>query len=85
MDRLIIELKLPPADAYHKLMHTIEEVNGLLRAHSTSDKPQRLSPELGNVCFSSAQHGWCFSLGSFSDVSYNCDHKYHFTGHDPYF
>jgi translation elongation factor EF-G len=26
MDRLVNELKLPPADAYHKLRHIIEEV-----------------------------------------------------------
>lgn len=30
MDRLITELKLPPSDAYHKLRHTIEEVNALI-------------------------------------------------------
>ena len=30
LDRLILELKLPPNDAYHKLCHTIEEVNGNL-------------------------------------------------------
>jgi U5 small nuclear ribonucleoprotein component len=27
VDRLILELKLPPTDAYFKLVHTIEEVN----------------------------------------------------------
>ncbi len=32
VDRLITELKLPPADAYHKLRHTIEEVNNLIAA-----------------------------------------------------
>lgn len=31
IDRLILELKLPPNDAYYKLRHIIEEVNGLLR------------------------------------------------------
>ncbi|CAN0556078.1 unnamed protein product, partial [Laminaria digitata] len=25
-DRLLLELKLPPADAYFKLVHTLEEV-----------------------------------------------------------
>jgi small GTP-binding protein len=30
VDRLILELKLPPQDAYHKLVHTIEEVNDIL-------------------------------------------------------
>ena len=28
IDRLILELKLPPADAYHKLRHTLEEAGG---------------------------------------------------------
>lgn len=31
VDRLILELKLPPADAYFKLRHTIEEVNSVIR------------------------------------------------------
>lgn len=26
IDRLILELKLPPSDAYHKLRHTLDEV-----------------------------------------------------------
>lgn len=32
IDRLVLELKLPPADSYYKLMHTIEEVNGIITA-----------------------------------------------------
>ncbi|KAF0699588.1 Aste57867_9839 [Aphanomyces stellatus] len=67
VDRLIIELKLPPHDAYFKLLHTIEEVNRIVEVHTPlGEKMKRLSPELGNVLFSSAQHGWCFSLESFS-------------------
>jgi U5 small nuclear ribonucleoprotein component len=31
VDRLIVELKIPPADAYHKLRHTIEEINTLMK------------------------------------------------------
>uniref|UniRef100_A0A665UJP4 116 kDa U5 small nuclear ribonucleoprotein component n=1 Tax=Echeneis naucrates TaxID=173247 RepID=A0A665UJP4_ECHNA len=31
VDRLIVELKLPPTDAYYKLRHIVDEVNGLLR------------------------------------------------------
>jgi len=31
VDRLILELKLPPSDAYYKLRHTIEEVNTIIR------------------------------------------------------
>ncbi|KAJ2160762.1 hypothetical protein GGF46_002008 [Coemansia sp. RSA 552] len=66
VDRLIIELKLPPEDAYYKLKLTIEEVNRAIAACPHADAPQRLSPELGNVCFASAAFGWCFSLESFA-------------------
>lgn len=31
IDRLILELKLPPQDAYYKIRHIIEEVNGLIK------------------------------------------------------
>ena len=31
IDRLILELKLPPTDAYYKLRNIIDEVNGLIR------------------------------------------------------
>ena len=30
IDRLLLELKLPPVDAYYKLKHTLDEVNSLL-------------------------------------------------------
>ena len=71
VDRLILELKLPVSDAYHKLSHTLEEVNGILAtaAAATGMPQQRLAPEKGNVCFSSGQHGWCFTLASFAKVS----------------
>lgn len=31
IDRLILELRLKPADAYYKIRHTIEEVNTFIR------------------------------------------------------
>ncbi len=34
IDRLIIELKLPPTDAYYKLKHIIDEVNTLINQYS---------------------------------------------------
>jgi len=30
LDRLVLELKLPPADAYFKIKHTIDELNILI-------------------------------------------------------
>jgi len=65
MDRLVLELKLPPTDAYHKIHHTLEEVNKIL---DKCGYPKRISPELGNVCFASAEYGWLFTLDSFSNI-----------------
>lgn len=72
MDRLVVELKLPPNDAFHKLMHTLRDVNSILAYAAPNGGPDggpyRVSPELGNVCFASAHHGWCFTLESFARV-----------------
>lgn len=65
VDRLILELKLPPADAYHKLRHTIEEVNAIVAA-AGGDDAQLLDPAAGNVAFASALYGWSFTLDSFA-------------------
>jgi len=64
-DRLIVELKLPPTDAYFKLKHTIEEVNSILCEY---DEDNRVSPEKGNVVFSSAEMRWCFTLETFAQM-----------------
>merc|ERR1719261_2207871 len=58
IDRLIVELKLPPTDAYHKLRHCIEEVNAELERNyealgTPTDKRTYLSPLKGNVLFAS--------------------------------
>ena len=34
LDRLVLELKLPPNDAYFKLKHTIDDVNSAILKHS---------------------------------------------------
>jgi 116 kDa U5 small nuclear ribonucleoprotein component len=63
VDRLLVELKLPPTDAYYKLAHTIDDVNAVLQK---AGYPTKISPELGNVAFSSGLHGWIFTLESFA-------------------
>jgi len=68
IDRLMLELKLPPQDAYYKLRHIVEEVNGLLSLYSESETHPTLSPLLGNVCFASSQYGACFTLKSFAQL-----------------
>lgn len=77
VDRLILELKLPPTDAYFKLVHTVDDVNACVaecwgaardRLRLGDEQPPRLSPTKGDVCFASAQHCWCFTLESFARV-----------------
>ncbi|KAL1311629.1 hypothetical protein AAFC00_001739 [Neodothiora populina] len=69
VDRLILELKLPPNDAYFKLKHVIEEVNTAIEdAVPGQGERWRLSPERGNVAFASTSMGWCFTLPSFAQM-----------------
>lgn len=57
LDRLILELKLPPLDAFLKLMHTVDQINNF-----TADE---FSPELGNVIFASSKLGFSFTIEEF--------------------
>ena len=61
MDRLVVELKLPPEDAYFKIRHTLTEINRLLKLYGSNS---RVSPARGNVCFASGVHMWSFTLQS---------------------
>ncbi|TRM61561.1 P-loop containing nucleoside triphosphate hydrolase protein [Schizophyllum amplum] len=67
IDRLILELRLPPADAFYKIKHTIEEINTFICAIDP-DPELRLSPENGNVAFASTDMAWCFTLRSFAQM-----------------
>jgi U5 small nuclear ribonucleoprotein component len=67
VDRLIIELKLPPRDCYYKLLHLIESINELV-AQASHGRYPNLSPAKGNVAFAASQHGWCFTLPSFATL-----------------
>lgn len=68
IDRLVLELKLPPADAYYKLRHIVDEVNSLITLYSDEADMQLVSPILGNVCFASSLYSTCFTLNSFSKI-----------------
>lgn len=72
MDRLVIELKLPPADAYMKIRAMIEDVNAVLEELYTSmgidDKRVVLSPQKGNVLFAAPLFNMCFSLKTFAQL-----------------
>ncbi|KAA1471418.1 Calreticulin-domain-containing protein [Dentipellis sp. KUC8613] len=67
IDRLILELRIKPADAYYKIKHTIEEINTFISGIDP-DPELRLSPENGNVAFASADMNWCFTLRSFAQM-----------------
>lgn len=67
MDRLILELKLPPADAYFKLKHVVEQVNTFIENTIPGRGEHfRVSPEKGNVAFACSSMEWCFTLPSFA-------------------
>lgn len=69
IDRLILELKLPPADAYFKLKHIIDEVNSIFSTNQSTEENQNvLSPLLGNVCFASSLYDVCFTVQSFASM-----------------
>jgi len=71
MDRLILELKLPPEDAYCKIRHLIDSVNVLVRKWGGvvgRKKYPLLDPSCNNVAFGSGLHGWCFTLSSFAQL-----------------
>ncbi|EWC45145.1 putative U5 small nuclear ribonucleoprotein component [Drechslerella stenobrocha 248] len=68
MDRLMLELKIPPTDAYFKVKHAVEQVNTIIAEAAPGRDDLRLSPEKGNVCFASTKMRWCFSLKSFAKM-----------------
>ena len=69
LDRLILELRLPPKDAYFKFKHVVEEVNTVIaNTVPTRAASKRLSPEKGNVLFACTELGWCFTLPSFAKM-----------------
>ena len=63
LERLWLELKLPPLDSYFKLKHTVDRLNTIAgRCY--------FAPESGNVLFASALGGYAFSLPSFTRSIY---------------
>lgn len=74
LDRLILELRMPPADAYHKIRHTIDAVNDIIVPLGA----RVLSPARGNVVFSAATEEVCFSLPQFA-AAYVAAHGGHLT------
>ncbi|KAI0978183.1 hypothetical protein GJ496_011493 [Pomphorhynchus laevis] len=67
IDRLILELKLPPADAYYKFKLILEELNAILKEYG-GDKVVPFNPLNNNVCFASSYYRFCFTLKSFAKI-----------------
>ncbi|KAG5421548.1 SNU114 [Candida metapsilosis] len=68
IDRLILELRLPPKDAYLKLFNIIDDVNQYIdrNTNENNNNTKMLSPTLNNVIFASAEFGISFTLSSFA-------------------
>ena len=72
VDRLILDLRLPPADAYFKLAAVVAEVNAAAAAAAAAagaPVPRALTPADGSVVFAGAAHAWTFSLRSWARAS----------------
>ena len=59
VDRLILDLHLPPNDAFYKLRSVVDAVNVYVR--SKDAKAKLMTPDRGNVVFGSAEGGWFFT------------------------
>ncbi|KAI3403695.2 SNU114 [Candida oxycetoniae] len=71
IDRLILELQLPPKDAYFKIFNIIDDVNQLIQQSEYFESfshQKEFSPLLDNVVFASADFGIFFSLRSFTEL-----------------
>lgn len=73
MDRLVVELKLPPTDAYHKLRYCIEDINETMEklydgASTEVDMRSYFSPLKGNVLFCSCLFRMMFTLESYAAI-----------------
>jgi len=66
VDRLALDLRLAPEDAYQKLRFVIDEASAAAAEAFPPGSVRRFDPVDGNVVFASARHGWCFTLRSFA-------------------
>lgn len=73
VDRLILELRLPPADSFYKIRDVIDEVNLYVKESPHYEtyrfkESVRFSPIKNNVLFASADLGFLFTLKSFGKL-----------------
>ena len=76
IDRLILELKIPPNDAYFKIKSVIDDFNKTLMQYeylynnNTNNKVKYVHPNYNNVIFMSSLYGIVFTLESFAQKYY---------------
>lgn len=71
MDRLVLELKLPPQDAYYKIKHLLDSLNQIVLDFFQDEEKayeHKFSPDRGNVLFASSTSGWSFTLGTYAKI-----------------
>lgn len=69
IDRFALELKIPPADAYLKIKHTLDEINSIIKeasSHLPDSDLYLVSPSRSNVAFASGKYGFIFTIASFA-------------------
>ncbi|HUY00439.1 MAG TPA: GTP-binding protein [Candidatus Deferrimicrobium sp.] len=64
VDRLIMELKLPPDKIIQQFQQIIQEVNVQIKQAAPEPFKEKwiLNPDLGHVVFGSAKDGWAFTI-----------------------
>ena len=69
IDRLILELKIPPKDAYFKIKYIIDDFNKFIVINEIFNvgkiKNHFVHPNKGNVLFASSEYNICFNLDNY--------------------
>jgi len=71
IDRLILDLKIPPDDAYYKIKHTLDSINQVIAdffQNTEQSDHYLVSPVKGNVMFASSEQNWSFTLIQFAQI-----------------
>lgn len=69
IDRLVLELRLPPLDSFFKIRNVIDEINSYVQDNQYFSEYKLgtiYSPELNNVAFGSTDLGFSFTVKSFA-------------------
>lgn len=74
LDRLVLDLRLPPRDAYYKMEYIIDDINAFIDTKSeyltTYSHPKQVTPLNGNVIFASSTLQLAFSIETFANLYY---------------